>query len=421
MIKLKHKVFYTIFVILTISVFSFCATFNVQKYLEQRNNISNSLQTASPNDKKDDPKQAPPDMNQDMAKDDSNKDDLSKEDLSSIKFMDSTIYTILIDEDNNIKEIINHSNNDLTDSEIKTIANEILDNENIETKHIGFLYTDNYSYLYKEGDSLIILDNSQTKQLLLSSLTTSLFIILLSEGVIYFLSKKITKWISEPVEESFEKQKTFIADASHELKTPLSVILASSELLEENPSEVKWIKNIKNEANRMNSLITDLLELAASEKKNILDMKPASLSKVVELAVLTFEGKAFEEGVTLEYNIEENVMMSFDENSMRQLIEILLDNAIKHSYKGETIELFLKNNKNDICLEVSNTGDSIPQGEEEKIFERFYRVDKSRNRNQNRYGLGLAIAKNIVENHNGHISAKSENNKTTFQVLLKKK
>ena len=112
--------------------------------------------------------------------------------------------------------------------------------------------------------------------------------------------------------------------------------------------------------------------------------------------------------------------MSYDENSIRQLIEILLDNAIKHSKAKEVVKLSLTASNNNIVLTVINKGEEIPKGEEEKIFERFYRVDKSRNRKENRYGLGLAIAKNIVLNHHGEITATSSNGTTTFKVLFKK-
>ena len=112
--------------------------------------------------------------------------------------------------------------------------------------------------------------------------------------------------------------------------------------------------------------------------------------------------------------------MNMDENSIKQLIEILLDNAIKHSYKKSTINVSLKEEKGVIELKIENNGEEIPKGEEEKIFERFYRVDKSRNRKENRYGLGLAIAKNIVLMHNGKINASSQNGTTTFKVLFKK-
>lgn len=195
---------------------------------------------------------------------------------------------------------------------------------------------------------------------------------------------------------SFLKQKQFIADASHELKTTLSVIIASSEALEDNPLELKWLKNIKNEADRMNLLIMDLLALAETEKEFRDVLEEGNLSKVIELSVLTFEGKIFDENLELNYRIGDDIRIKMNENSIRQLVEILLDNAIKHSKERGRIEVFLYKMDGEVMLEVKNQGEAISVSEEEKIFERFYRGDKSRNREANRYGLGLAIAKNIV-------------------------
>ena len=405
--KLKSKVFYTVFLIFTITLLSLTVAFNLQKYIEKKNNIIASMESVSGNTKKE------PNMNSDVPPP---KDD----EKGNIKFLDSIIYTVLIDENNNIKEVINHSNNDIDSNDIKQKAKTILNTKDLKTTYTGFLYLSDYSYHYEIGDSLIILDNKNVKQQLLYSLYISLFIFTILEILAFLISKLITDWITIPVRNTFDKQKQFIADASHELKTPLSVILASSEALEEDPKETKWIKNIQNEANRMNTLITDLLNLAASEKKELFDIKENNLSKVVELSVLTFEGKAYEKKIKLEYNIEENIITKFDENNIRQLVEILLDNAIEHSKKENTVYLSLCITNGQIKLEVTNEGSEIPKGEEEKIFERFYRVDKSRNRKTSRYGLGLAIAKNIVLNHNGEITASSKDNTTTFKVLLKK-
>lgn len=334
--------------------------------------------------------------------------------------MDKTIYTILLDENDNIKDIINRSSNERSNSEIKSLAIQLLKKKNLKQEDIGFLYVNDYSYQYLKGESLTIIDNTKIKKSLLLSLGRSLFVFILLEMIMIFLSQKITNWIIKPVEESFKRQKQFIADASHELKTPLSVIMASSDALMESPSELKWLKNIQTESERMNNLITDLLELSHSEGKNKQNFKIGNLSKVVELSILTFEGRAYEKKIKLDSKLDENISFSMDENSIKQLIEILLDNAIEHSLEKQTIHVFLKDKNNYIELLVENTGDEIPKGEEEKIFERFYRVDKARNRNKNRYGLGLAIAKNIAQNHQGKISASSSQGVTTFKVLFKK-
>ena len=404
--KLKNKVFMTIFLILTISIISILFIFNAENYFEQKKSIVNSLNVASDNNKK----------RNDLP---SEIDVEPKQPNENIRFMDSIIYTILLDQNDSIKEIINHSNKEITDSEINVLAKNILSTKNIKNRYIGCLYFNKYSYNYEKGNNLVILDNTNIKTTLLKSLGNSILILFLLEIVVFFVSKLITMWIIKPVKESFSKQKQFIADASHELKTPLSVIMASSEALEDSYKENKWVKNITMEANRMNHLITDLLELAKLEERKI-DLQEGDLSKTIELSVLTFEGIAYEKNIKISYDIMPNIMMNMVENDINQLIEILLDNAIKHTKNGKDIKVSLKEINNQIEILVINEGDNIPKGEEEKIFERFYRVDKSRNRNTNRYGLGLAIAKNIVENHNGKISASSNKGLTTFKVLFKK-
>lgn len=401
--KLKNKVFVTIYLILTISLISFILIFNIRNYVEQKNNIYEHLKMANGTSKKEPPKMF--DGNH------FNKD---------IKFMDVTIYTVLIDNHNNIKDIINHSNNNLSNNKINALATKILENDSISNYHIKNLYFENYSYTYMRGNFLIILDNHFIKQKLLSYLGTSILIFIVLELLIIVVSKAITSWIIKPVENSFEKQKQFIADASHELKTPLSVIVASIEALEDNPEEKKWIQNIKDESSRMNMLITDLLELASTEHYDKQKYTIKNLSKIVELSVLTFEGKAFENNIRLDYKLDNDIMLNMNEDGIRQLIEILLDNAISHSFKGKKVLINLTNQNNYIVLEVVNSGKDIPKGEEEKIFERFYRIDKSRNRSENRYGLGLAIAKNIADAHNGKIEASSHNGKTSFKVFFKK-
>ena len=411
--KLRNKVFNIIFIILTISVLSFIFLFNIQKYIELKSNVKNSLNMANKNE------ETIPDMKPDMKPDEDIEINNDNNTDKNIKFMDSTIYTVLINDDNSIKEVINHSNNNISDTKINSIAKNILDKDNIKELFIGNLYFNNYSYKYVSGDSLTILDNTKVRSSLILSLEISIIIFVVLESVIFFITKLLTKYITEPVNNTFKKQKEFIEDASHELKTPLSVIIASTEALENDYNE-KWINNIKYESERMNNLIINMLELAKSEHEEAITKVNNNLSKIVELSILSMEVKAYEDNVKIKYDIEKDISMLLDEVSIKELLSILIDNAIKHSYKNSTINISLKSNGNNIVLLVKNKGDNISSEDRDKIFERFYRVDKSRNRNNNRYGLGLAIAKNIVLNHNGEISVESDKHITTFKVVFKK-
>ena len=393
--KLRKKIFITVFGILTIALFSFLLAFNIQNYSEQKDNVRRNLNFNSMQ---------------------------SKNPLSifnrNIRFMDSNIITVRLDSDDSILEIYDYSSEQVNVNEVKQLVKDILNIKDKEKEHIGLLYFDKYSYSYQKGESLVIYDNNNVRTNLVTVFKNSLVFFFILEVIFIVIAKLISNWISKPVEESFYKQKEFIADASHELKTPLAVITASAEALEKNPKEKKWLTNIKNESDRMNNLIIDLLDLAKTENGNI-EMCFGNLSKAVELSVLTFEGIAFEKNIKMDYHIEPDIVIKMNENAIKQVVEILLDNAIKHSKEKGKIEVNLTNNNN-IELTVSNQGEPIPKGEEEKIFERFYRIDKSRNRNENRYGLGLASAKNIVTLHKGTIKAYSKNGKTTFQISLKK-
>ena len=240
----------------------------------------------------------------------------------------------------------------------------------------------------------------------------------LSIIAIYIIAQKISRTIVKPVEDSFEKQKQFVSDASHELKTPLAVIEANSDVLIDKVGENKWIKYIQKEVQSMNKLVNDLLTLARIESTNNINIQKFDLSKEVQMSVSVFESMIYEKKIELETNIREGIEFNGDKEDIKHIISIILDNAIKHTEENGKIIVNALKEKNDIKIEIKNQGEPIPEEEREKIFERFYRVDKSRNRAKKRYGLGLSIAKEIVDKYNGTIKASSKDGFTSFVVKL---
>lgn len=236
---------------------------------------------------------------------------------------------------------------------------------------------------------------------------------------IYIIAKRLSKIIVKPVEETFEKQKQFISDASHELKTPLAVIEANADVLESEIGTNKWISYIQNEADSMNKLINELLLLAKIENiDNLKEYKQFNLSKEVEIILSMFESMAYEKQVIIKNNIASNITMNGNKEDVEHIVSVLVDNAIKHTESKKQVIVVLKKEKNEIILEVKNMGEPIPEQEREKIFERFYRASKSRNRKEKRYGLGLAIAKSTVQKYNGSIEVHYKEPFTSFKVII---
>lgn len=405
--KLSNKVFLSIFLIFSIILISTVFFYNIQNYKEEYDNVDRIL-----NFIEDNRFGRPFYIQGDNIFPNSN-----DRNLDNMMFIDYEVYTIILNH-NEIETIIGHSN-ESDDFDIETIANEIIDND--KDIEIGNLYFSKYAYNYRMADKIVVVNTKKISNNLRLVLIVSVIIWIISEITLYFISKIITKWIVKPAVDAFNKQKDFIADASHELKTPLAVIMASADELKDDKKNSKYVENIKYESERMNKLITGLLDLSKIENKaSINTYKDENLSKIIKRITLTFDSIAFENNVSIDSKIEDNIIFKCSKEEMEKLISILIDNAIKHSYKDKKIHVNVNKDKNNINIEVINYGDSINPGDEEKIFERFYRADKSRNRDSNRYGLGLAIAKSIVTNHNGTIKAYSKDGKTTFKINFKK-
>lgn len=348
---------------------------------------------------------------------------ISNEDLKDFLndrlIMDYNVYTILLGKNNNIIGKISHNDGKFYKKILKE-AKTIISEEEKEKFKIDSLYFNSFAYNFIPNKVIIIVDTSVIKNNLIMTLLKSLLVFSISECIVLFISIMITNWITKPVENSFNNQKDFIANASHELKTPLGIIMASIDCIKINKNNKKWIGNIKEETERMNNLITKLLELSKSENKYSKQYELSDISKIIKKRVMTFESLAYENMAEIVTNISDNIMFLCNNYEIDELVSILVDNAIKHSEKNSKIKVNLSEEKNYIILEVINRGIPIEKSDSEKIFERFYRLDKSRNRKENRYGLGLSIAKNIVNNHKGNIKAYSCDGYTIFKVVFKK-
>ena len=241
-------------------------------------------------------------------------------------------------------------------------------------------------------------------------------------GIGYVLSGGAMK----PVREAYEKQRQFAADASHELRTPLAVVLASADLLRSDPSITspflkQVIEDVRDEVKKMTKLVSDLLTVARTDgKANQMRLVRMDLVSAVQQTVRIMRPFAEKKDIVIDEELPKRVEIHADEQKIRQLILILVDNAVKYTSEHGRISVCVQEDRGSVKLSVSDTGIGIAPEHQERIFERFYRVDKARSRRMGGNGLGLAIAREIVEAHGGSIAVESEPGKgTTFHIRLK--
>ena len=237
--------------------------------------------------------------------------------------------------------------------------------------------------------------------------------------VLLGLSWLLSGFVTRPVARTWQNQQQFLSDASHELKTPLTVILSSADLLKETAREEQqqYVDNISVESRRMRALVEDMLTLSRTESGRAAPFAPVDLSDLVTDAALRFEPVAFEAGHPLQYDIQNDVSLSGDRQQLDQLLDILLDNAVKYAAANAPIRLTLNTSGKTAVLAVENPGEPIPADKLPHLFERFYRVDDARSGTDG-FGLGLSIAQQIVQRHRGTIAAASDNGVTRFTVTL---
>ena len=260
------------------------------------------------------------------------------------------------------------------------------------------------------------MEQATMRSLLLRSGLVALAALAVLAGLSYCLAGLVVG----PVKRAWQEQKQFVSDASHELKTPLTVILSSSELAAEEQDVQRtkqYVEGIHAESLRMKALVEDMLTLARTESGTRPETEAVDLSDTVLESVLAFEPVAFESGRELVYDIQPELTVMGSGVQLRRLTDILLDNAVKYAAEGTPIRLLLRQEGRCAALRVENRGETIPAEKLQHIFDRFYRADESRSGGEG-FGLGLAIAQSIAQSHGGSIGCASEEGVTRFIVTL---
>ena len=276
---------------------------------------------------------------------------------------------------------------------------------------------------------IVIVDTSAMDAALSEQVVGDLKITIVALIIMFAIVWWLSGWALEPVARAWEEQRRFVADASHELKTPLAVIMANTDILlrdEAMPAEsMRWVQSTGEEAKHMKGLVNDLLELARADESatggatSALRLEQVDFSELVDSATLEFDALAFERGCTLDAQIAPGITIMGDRDWLSRVVRILIDNACKYAAVGTTVRVTLEKASPHARLVVNNMGNPIGAEDLPHVFERFYRSDKVRTRGTGGFGLGLAIAKSIVEAHNGKIwVTSSEEAGTTFTVVL---
>lgn len=324
---------------------------------------------------------------------------------------DSLIVGIITDKNGNIL-----SQQKIGKGQAQSVNQELVDK--ILSQKEDKLNYKSYVYTVKDlsdGNKLIVLQDTSNK----SNAAARAFgtaLIILGVGALALLTFFLSKFITEPARKALEREKQFVSDASHELKTPISAISINAQALEMESDNIN-VKNILSETKRMNSLIEKLLTLSKYEKTPIKDKEICSMSDILNEISLTYESIAFEKEIGYQYEIEDGITVRGDEDELKQLAVILIDNAIKNTEPLGLVTINLSKQNNHRVFEVKNTGKGISEKDLPHIFERFYTLSTSRS--DNSFGLGLPIAKSIVDRHKGIITVNSViDEETVFTVTL---
>lgn len=246
----------------------------------------------------------------------------------------------------------------------------------------------------------------------------SIIVLAITSVALLLLAVLLSNWMVKPAQDALASQKRFVSDASHELKTPLTVIMANTDVLEHEIGQNIRLSYIREQSERMSVLIQDLLYLTSVDEGMLKQFDHEfNMSDAVLATLLAFESVIYEQHKNLSYDIDKDIQFVGDEAKIKQLITILLDNAIRYSGVDGSIYVSLHLEGNKVRLSMLNSGEGMPLDVQNKVFERFYRKDGSRSRLTGGYGLGLAIAKSIVELHKGSICVVSEIDKWTRFIV----
>ena len=299
---------------------------------------------------------------------------------------------------------------------IKTAISKVQELGNVGNVYYKFYNFDNIPNL--DGSIFVAVDATDTITIFTNNYLKTLFTLLITYGLLFLVVMKLSWWALKPLRTSLETQQQFFANASHELKTPVSIISANVEVIsEENSSQ--WTSNIKSQTERMSLLIEDMLSIAKLDENNYeIFNEKLDLSQIILENALYFDTVAYEKGKTLTLNIQPNIIHTCDKNSVVKIVNTLLDNAVKHASENGDIILDLKKENNKIILSVFNTGSDVPDKDSNKVFERFYRADSSRARSTGGSGLGLAIAKSISDANKWKLTAESKLNESMTITLI---
>ena len=325
----------------------------------------------------------------------------------------STFYSVAFGENDAVIAVDNGEKEVYSEEKLVSIAREILTG-NSTSGRFGAL---TYIVDHRPDYTLVAFMDTTVSESGLSTLLHNVLIVgSAAILVMFFISLYLSKRIIRPLEENDRKQKQFISDASHELKTPVAVIDTNAELLAREIGENEWLANIRYENERMGGLIRQLLDLSRTESAEV-PMEQVDFSRIVTGEELALETFAYDHGKTIRSDIEDGVQLTGNATQLTQIVSILLDNAIRHA-TGKEISLTLKRHGHEAVLAVINDGEAIPPDKLAHLFDRFYRVDEARADDGHHYGLGLSIAKAIAEKHGGSIKVSCNNGKVQFAASI---